>query len=534
MFQNYSVTTTTTTTTTTTRTNQQINNNINPSTHQTIMSSMFLPFLRSLLITPQSSNPDPILHVVHQTIRDQDRGGFTTPERQQDHLSYHDTGLRSINGANILLDSLALNPFAQKLTLSHNHLGDLGLQHLVIRSNSNIKELNLASNQITDIGFNTLVNHWLSSNNNNQNQDQTNCDCATSISLNELYLSNNQISLSLQPSPLLYINNLSVLSLTSNPIHGPSLVSLFRNPSFSPKALKTLHLSACALDSTVAFALSGWLEDSNRSGRLEWLAVNGNNWGVIGCERIVWSLAKPGGNKNLLRVEMLACNLPSNQSIDQFGTPIDRPTEQEELETLKQMVEFGTDLERAQARTEIDNDGGWKQLLERCELRNQVFRLAARRAALGVISTARIVLLSKPSSLKTSSKNPNIFHWNKLPEEIQFQIWRWVALLSAFPEDTLNQSLIGIPDPLTTKQLLNVLKYSSNRKTLFQEISCRKKLEVEVKKKSSIGTEGRNGLSVSSHHRQLIETRRFEAESDKTGQEMVLKACDCQRFEGRI
>lgn len=521
------------------------------------MTSIFLPFLRSLLITPsQSTNSDPIYHVVHQTIRDQDRGGFTTPERQQDHLSYHDTGLRGINGAKILIDSLASNPFAQKLTLSHNHLGDLGLQHLIIRSHSKIKELNLASNQITDIGFNTLVQHWLSAT-KNRNQVQEDCECSNSMSLNELYLSNNQITLSLKPSPLLYINHLSVLSLTSNPIHGPSLVSLFRNPSFSPQALKTLHLSACGLDSRVAFALSGWLEDSARSGRLEWLAVNGNNWGVMGCERIVWSLAKPNGNKNLLRVEMLACNLSSNHSIDQVGVD---PTESQAqmLEDLSQMIEFGTDVERAQARTLIDNEGGWKLLMERCELRNQVFRLAARRAALGVISTARVVLLSRALTIKPS--HPHIFPWNKLPEEIQFQVWRWVALLSAFPglehhpinfgphppkaglknlhqnersssdptilEDGLNPpSLMGIPDPLTTKQLLKALDYASNRKTLFQEISCRKKLEMDVLRKSGLGN---------SCHRKMVEIKRFEVESEKSGQEMVLKACDCQRFEGRI
>ncbi|KAH9815419.1 hypothetical protein DFH28DRAFT_1082268 [Melampsora americana] len=488
------------------------------------MTSIFLPFLRSLLINPTQSNPDPILQVVHQTIRDQDRGGFTTPERQQDHLSFHDTGLRGINGANIILSSLASNPFAQKLTLSHNHLGDLGLQHLIIRTHFKMKEVNLASNQITDIGFDTLVRQWTSSSSIEPQGTQCRCQYTT---LNELYLSNNQISLSLNPSPLLFINNLSVLSLTSNPLHGPSLVSLFRNPSFSPQALKTLHLSACALDSTVAFALAGWLEDSNRSGRLEWLAVNGNNWGVIGCERIVWSLAKPNGNKNLLRVEMLACVLSS-----QHPTEPDLDIENQQLEELSQMIEYGTQAERKQARTLIDNEGGWKSLLERCELRNQVFRLAARRAALGVISPARVVLLSRPSTIKPF-QNGEVFPWNKLPEELQFQVWRWVGLLSAFPDRTdsriesrTHQSLIGIPDPLTTLQLSKVLNYASDRKTLFQEMVSKKKLQVKLEQQSN--------LTSSTHHRKMIELKRLEFEINKTGQEMVLKACGCQRFEGRI
>ncbi|KAG0148871.1 hypothetical protein CROQUDRAFT_669570 [Cronartium quercuum f. sp. fusiforme G11] len=482
------------------------------------MSSYFLPFLSSLL-RPLSTNTNANQRITHLTIRDQDRGGFTTPERQQDHISYHDTGLRGTSGANIVLRALADNPFAQKLTLSHNFLGDLGCRQLASRANAQIRELNLASNEITDDGLASLLHHWFA-------PRQQGCHC-TSASLTELYLSNNRITLATTPSPLLFLHHLTVLSLTSNPIESGSLIALFRNPAFAPKALTTLHLSACRLDTPVAFALAGWLEDPTRAGKLEWLAVNGNNWGTLGCERIVWALARPNGNKNLLRVEMLACvNSAAPQEIG--------GSEELDISELEAMDEFGSAEERDQRREVIESEGGWKALLERCGLRNQVFRLATRRAALGIIAAARVVLISSPGPKRTGYKG-----WEKLPDEIQFEIWRWVGLLSAFPGlaqhpllpssplpslKNIHEPRPEIPEPLTTVQLSHVLAYAADRRTLYEEVLARRKLELEL--------EGR--LTGASAHRRMVESRRLDDEADRIGQELVLKACQTQRFDGRI
>jgi len=279
------------------------------------MSSLF-PLLRSLLFAPSHSHQEQRGASIQHIIQDRDRGGFTTPDRQQDHLSFHDTGLRGSQGALIVLEALATNPFASKLTLSHNSLGDPGVRQLATRirflksrRTTCIHELNLASNALTDIALADLCRSW--------------------DGLAELYLSNNRITLASTPSPFLGLGNLTLLSLTANPIHSPSLSALLRNPNLAPLHLTTLHLSACSLDLSVAVSLALWLEDKSRSGNLEWLALNGNNWGTPGCDRIVWALARRGGNSNLLRVEMLACDLnhPSTAAI-----PVETPQDPQEDE----------------------------------------------------------------------------------------------------------------------------------------------------------------------------------------------------------
>lgn len=156
------------------------------------------------------------------------------------------------------------------------------------------------------------------------------------------------------------------------------------------------------------------------------------------------------------------------------------------------------------------------------------------------------------------------FPWGKLPEELQLQVWRWVALLSAFPglqhypttlpvptaeggppapqglkhihfndQDTFNGSSnddpmihrsAKIPDPLTGSQLAHVLAYAESRQTLLEEIASRTKLELECGARCA-------GVTV---HRRLVEQRRLETDVDKAGQDLVLKACHCQRFEGCI
>ncbi|KAI7964521.1 hypothetical protein MJO29_002619 [Puccinia striiformis f. sp. tritici] len=108
--------------------------------------------------------------------------------------------------------------------------------------------------------------------------------------LTELYLSDNQITLTSTPSHLL--------------------------PTCSPN-----------LSVEVSRAL--WLQDTTRSGYLKWLAVNGDNWGTKGCQRIVWALARRGGNSNLLRLEMLACDTPT---LDTTIPPREEEVEDGQLE----------------------------------------------------------------------------------------------------------------------------------------------------------------------------------------------------------
>ncbi|KAI8451948.1 hypothetical protein BY996DRAFT_7259560 [Phakopsora pachyrhizi] len=485
--------------------------------------SFFLPILQALYGLPSRTHER--LWVLQQTIKDSDRGGFTTPERQQDHISYHDAGLRGAKGAFIVLEALATNPFASRLTLSHNFLADDGAKKLSIRSkfansrrNTRIRELNLASNSISDSGFSDVIIGW--------------------NELTDLYLSNNQITLTSSPSPMLSLGRLGLLSLTSNPIDNRSIALLFRDPRFAPPELKILHLSACRLDSSVAFALATWLEDNSRSASLEWLAVNGNEWGRPGCERIVWALARRNGNKNLLRLEMLSCD--SSTTTDERSLEFQR--------TSGGSGDHIIDLdaqELKELRAKVDS-AGWKALLEKCETRNQVLRLATRRAAIGLISTARTVLLGSPGPLSTQRGK---FPWRRLPEEIKELIWRWVAILSAYP--TLENQPVGlkqpsisdltsyiyvmgqegcddqpgsepwstIPEPLTGAQLLEAIRYAQDRDSLQCEILFRVQFNYENRPK---------GLNL---HRPAVEIRRIEDEADRLGKESVLKACGCERFK---
>ncbi|POW18813.1 hypothetical protein PSHT_05394 [Puccinia striiformis] len=119
--------------------------------------------------------------------------------------------------------------------------------------------------------------------------------------LTELYLSDNEITLASTTSHLL-----------PTPIH-----------------LTTLHLSACSLNLSVVVTRALWLEDTTRSGYLKWSTVNGNNWGTKGCQRIVWALARRGGNSNLLRLEMLACDTPT---LDTTIPPREEEVEDGQLE----------------------------------------------------------------------------------------------------------------------------------------------------------------------------------------------------------
>ncbi|OAV92623.1 hypothetical protein PTTG_05006 [Puccinia triticina 1-1 BBBD Race 1] len=518
------------------------------------MSSLF-PLLRSLLISPlkpaQEDRRGPAS--IHHVIQDRDRGGFTTPDRQQDHLSFHDTGLRGPQGALIVLEALATNPFASTLTLSHNALGDAGVRQLASRlrflkkrRTTPIHELNLASNSLTDAALAELCRAW--------------------DGLVELYLSNNLITLNSSPSPLLAgLGNLTLLSLTSNPIDCSALSSLLRNPNLSLLQLTTLHLSACSLDLSVAVSLALWLEDRSRSGPLEWLAVNGNNWGTRGCERIVWALARCGGNSSLLRVEMLACDAPrSSEPENQLGAD-----DQDQAELIK-LMGFKDSVDREDCRLTIELEGGWKNLLEKCESRNQALRLATRRAALGLISTARPILLSTPApeSALGPVRAKEVFPWDRLPEELKLNIWRWVAILSAFPglqgsppradpsngpsieldntvqfrqsPSTFVDPLISrgtpaehpphpfiLPDPLTPSQLLSVINYAQDRECLQAEIGLREEAIFSHLLSSKAS-------SSSSVHRQLVDTIRRDADIDRQGRAFILNACGCLRFQGTI
>ncbi|WAR53396.1 hypothetical protein PtB15_2B827 [Puccinia triticina] len=477
------------------------------------MSSLF-PLLRSLLISPlkpaQEDRRGPAS--IHHVIQDRDRGGFTTPDRQQDHLSFHDTGLRGPQGALIVLEALATNPSASTLTLSHNALGDAGVRQLASRlrflkkrRTTPIHELNLASNSLTDAALAELCRAW--------------------DGLVELYLSNNLITLNSSPSPLLAgLGNLTLLSLTSNPI-----------------------------------------DYRSRSGPLEWLAVNGNNWGTRGCERIVWALARCGGNSSLLRVEMLACDAPRpSEPENQLGAD-----DQDQAELIK-LMGFKDSVDREDCRLTIELEGGWKNLLEKCESRNQALRLATRRAALGLISTARPILLSTPApeSALGPVRAKEVFPWDRLPEELKLNIWRWVAILSAFPglqgsppradpsngpsieldntvqfrqsPSTFVDPLISrgtpaehpphpfiLPDPLTPSQLLSVINYAQDRECLQAEIGLREEAIFSHLLSSKAS-------SSSSVHRQLVDTIRRDADIDRQGRAFILNACGCLRFQGTI
>lgn len=497
------------------------------------MSSLF-PFLRSLLVSPLK--PDLQRVVIQETIKDRDRGGFTTPNRQQDHLSFHDTGLRGTQGALIVLEALATNPYATKLTLSHNALGDSGVRQLTSRirflknrRTVDIHDLNLASNSLTDSSLIDLCKSW--------------------PALTELYLSNNQISLASSPSsfqshptPILNLGHLTLLSLTSNPIDCRSISNLLLNPNFVPAELTTLHLSACSLDLSVAVSLALWLEDKSRSGKLEWLAVNGNDWGTPGCERITWALARRGGNSSLLRLEMLACDGPASSTAAQAAESSESVQgQQEETRETERMRGFRDLQDLHDCLWTIQVEGGWKSLLEKCETRNQALRLATRRAALGLVSRARHILLGSPGrEIKDEQEAKGVFPWNRLPEELKLHIWRWVSILSAFPgiqdhhhlsvdddrsmklgrssphhpnyendsspspaisttglnnrfrvadssTPSLNQHAPGslpkepqercsLPDPLTPTQLVKVIEYAQDRESLLAEIDQRNHL----------------------------------------------------------
>ncbi|KAH9471602.1 hypothetical protein Pst134EA_005493 [Puccinia striiformis f. sp. tritici] len=519
----------------------------------TTMSSL-LPFLRQLLISPLKPEPEQEHKTrraagIHQIIQDRDRGGFTTPDRQQDHLSFHDTGLRGPQGALIVLEALATNPYASKLTLSHNLLGDAGIKQLASRirfikkrRTTPIHEVNLASNLLSDLALTELCRSW--------------------EGLSELYLSNNQITLTSTPSPLLTgLGNLTLLSLTSNPIDSASLSSLFGNPDLAPIHLTTLHLSACSLDLSVAVSLALWLEDRTRSGYLEWLAVNGNNWGTQGCQRIVWALARRGGNSNLLRLEMLACDTPTPD----ITTSVEAEQEdgQLEIDRLVKLLGFKNPTDLEDCRMAMENEGGWKRLLEKCETRNQALRLATRRAALGLVSNARHILLSNPCAPTpsiTSSEQPtdgivqedstrsskDVFPWNRLPEELKLNIWRWVAILCAFPglqehhhfesnnggssNSPISSSPVDLPEPLTIHQLLNLIKYAGDRDSLQIGIALREEAIFNNDLLKS-GSASASSLTV---HRQLVDSLRKENEINRLGQKLILESCDCLRFLGDI
>ncbi|MBW0557623.1 hypothetical protein O181_097338 [Austropuccinia psidii MF-1] len=499
--------------------------------------SSFFPFLR-LLLSPSGSARNDVHHsIIHQTIKDRDRGGFTTPTRRQSHLSYHDTGLRGAQSALIVLEALATNPFASQLTLSHNALGDAGVRQLASRIRflksrrvAQIQELNLASNGLTDVGFSDLLRGW--------------------SGLAELFLSNNQIQLQASPSPMLFLGNLTFLSLTSNPIHCPSIVALFANSSFAPPELNTLHLSACGLDTAVAFALALWLEDTQRSKSLEFLAVNGNNWGIVGCERIAWALGRKNGNRNILRLEMLACAEPTTNSENQQFFQVNDPSlVQPTVEDRALQMGFQNVTELQECRLALDREGGWKSFQEKCETRNQILKLATRRAAIGLVAAARLILLSSPGP---SVSEPNTFPWNRLPEEIQYQVWRWVALLSAFPglrhhshdlrrqissdstssfacngltfstSDMKCDQSVLVPDPLTVNQFSRLLDYARNRATLEDQIGLRMQFFLE-----------HNALSEnSSFHRRMVEGQRLVGEADRMDLILILKCVTLRTWLG--
>ncbi|POW08756.1 hypothetical protein PSTT_07279 [Puccinia striiformis] len=472
------------------------------------MSSL-LPFLRQLLISPLKPEPEQEHQTrraagIHQIIQDRDRGD-----------SLH------------LIDSR---------TISHSTIPVYEGRRK--RRTTPIHELNLASNLLSDLALTELCRSW--------------------EGLSELYLSNNQITLTSTPSPLLTgLGNLTLLSLTSNPIDSASLSSLFGNPNLAPIHLTTLHLSACSLDLSVAVSLALWLEDRTRSGYLEWLAVNGNNWGTQGCQRIVWALARRGGNSNLLRLEMLACDTPTPD----ITTPVEAEQEDGQLETdrLVKLLGFKNPTDLEDCLMAMENEGGWKRLLEKCETRNQALRLATRRAALGLVSNARHILLSNPCAPISSSEQPtenivqedstrsskDVFPWNRLPEELKLNIWRWVAILCAFPglqehqhfessndgsssNSPISSSPVDLPEPLTIHQLLNLIKYAGDRDSLQIGIALR---EEAIFNNDLLKSSGSSSVTV---HRQLVDSLRKENEINRLGQKLILESCDCLRFLGDI
>jgi len=210
-------------------------------------------------------------------------------------------------------------------------------------------------------------------------------------------------------------------------------------------------------------------------------------------------------------------------------------------------------------RLALELEGGWKKLLEKCESRNFALRLATRRAALGLVSSARHILISTPNEASSSTsseaekRSKEVFPWERLPEELKLHVWRWVSILSAFPglsqqptwgadvespvsggsmgpsTETRVEQTYELPDPLTPTQLLKVLHYAQDRDSLHSEMGRRD----EALFNHLLAA---NALrhTPPSLHRQLVHNFRRDSDIDRRGKLHLLELCHCLRFQGSI
>jgi len=225
-------------------------------------------------------------------------------------------------------------------------------------------------------------------------------------------------------------------------------------------------------------------------------------------------------NTALVRLEMFACDGEVRKD-DVGGKPEDQP-------------EWGRDEEREEMFRMFADAGGWKNVLQTCEMRNLELRTSTRQSALGILGPARVVLLSHPNP-RGSAKLP----WSKLPEELQVEIWWWVGFLSPSADQgsPASSSAHRLHDPilahpvrtllsvrrstsLSNPQLLRILAYAASRDTLAWEIAVVNR-----------------GLGRLKHANAPDMVRMLNRSwrglvSGLTWQEEALRICKCLRFEG--
>ncbi|KAL7418300.1 hypothetical protein Q5752_006756 [Cryptotrichosporon argae] len=213
-------------------------------------------------------------------------------------------------------------------------------------------------------------------------------------------------------------------SLNNNAL-SPTAVPLFFGALHAP-ALRSLHMSACAINSSSAGAIAAFL-CSPRARALDTLELNGNQLGLAGVRAIVDAVEL--GNFSLVRLGLLA-----NDEIPAIDSD-DAPDPDADLGAAADLAS-----RRAAEQRAIADEVGYRlpPLLER----NAGLTARVRRAALRALPAARILLAARaPGNAEqavrairaveaaAAASHPPAAHFRllDLPREIQWLVARHAA-----------------------------------------------------------------------------------------------------------
>lgn len=218
--------------------------------------------------------------------------------------------------------------------------------------------------------------------------------------LTHLYLNDNLVKLSPSTASILGstlsspTSTLKCLSLTSNPLQTPGLLSLLSHLSLPPLSpLRELHISTAHLTPDCVEPLAQWLEDAQKGGtRLQSLAINGNRIGIAGVRRLARTVIE-GKCTGLLQLETWGNEFgPDDSGVDtnEMMDALDGLAPADEA-TKGRWKEADKELRKKEMGEGAVSNEEWNDMLLKAQKRNTVALNETRRAALLLLGKARVL-----------------------------------------------------------------------------------------------------------------------------------------------